>query len=142
MTATNNNNYLGQSQWLPNGDVTLLPGVGAMAVLPTNWPTTPVWFIGLVRESVTTQIHVGTNYLGSALPIAGGISSGLKYTNATSGDLLLKWDANNQVFVTYTSDGGTNWSPSEPYIGLAEGFILKSASNHTWVQTFSPCGGN
>ncbi len=133
------------SPWLPNGDVTLLPGTGALTVLPAG-QNTGVWFIGLVRESVTNQIHAGTNYLGSALPIAGGISSVLGYTNATSNDVLLKWNPTNRTYATYTNTGGTNWylngSRSEPYIGVAEGFILHSASNHTWVQTFSPCSGD
>jgi len=147
VTDTNNwylSDHLGSGnpQWLPNGDVALLPGMGVMAVLPTISQNVSGWFIGLVRESVTNQILMGTNYLGSALPIAGGISSDLKYTNATAGDTLIKWDPTNQVSVIYTNYGGTNWSPNEPYIGIAEGFILVSTNNHTWVQTFSPCPGN
>ncbi len=133
-------------QWSPNGDILLLPGRGAFLslvnVIPTNAPGTEVWFTGLVAEAVTNQILPGTNYLGSALPIAGGISSVLGFTNATSNDVLLKWDVTNQDFVTYTNLGGTNWSTNEPYIGLGEGFILHSASNHTWIQRFSPVVGD
>jgi hypothetical protein len=90
----------------------------------------------------------GTNFLGSALPVAGGISTVLGYTNATVGDWLQKWDPTNGIFITYTNNGGTNWyrsgTPNEPYIGLCEGFILFSdvATNRIWKQSFSPCGSN
>jgi hypothetical protein len=97
--------------------------------------------MGLVPTAITNQIQPGINYLGSALPIAGGISTDLRYTNATAGDTLQKWDSTNQVFITYTSTGGANWSPNEPYIGLCEGFILNSAANHVWIQKCSPCTG-
>jgi hypothetical protein len=99
-----------------------------------------IWFYGLVAEAVTNQIQPGTNYLGSALPIAGRISSDLGYTNATAGDLLIEWT--NQAFVTCTNNGGTNWLPYEPSFGLAEGFILVSRTNHTWIQRCNPCAGD
>ncbi len=140
------NTSTGDRYWHPNGDIALVPGASAFLNTPTGSSVQGVWFIGLVRESVTNQIHAGTNYLASALPIAGGISSRLGYTNATSNDVLLKWNPTNQTYATYTNNGGTNWyrngSRSEPYIGIAEGFILYSASNHAWVQTFSPCSGD
>ena len=82
------------------------------------------------------------NYLGSAIPRAGRISTDLLYTNASSNDTLQIWNVTNRAFATYTNRGGANWSPSEPYIGLAEGFILHSATNHTWIQTCSPCPGD
>ena len=100
------------------------------------------WYIGLVAEAVTNQILPGTNYLGSALPIAGGISSVLGYTNATPNDQLIQWNVTNQVFFTNTSLGGTNWYTNEPYINLAEGFILVSATNHTWIQRLPPFVGD
>jgi len=98
-----------------------------------------IWFAGLVRQAVTNQIAPGTNFLGSALPIAGRISTDLGYTNAEVGDLLLKWDTTNQVYINFTNNGGASWSPSEPYIGMGEGFVLHSATNHVWIQKFSPC---
>jgi outer membrane protein assembly factor BamB len=123
--------------WGPNGDILLLPGRGAFLNTPTNFQDTSVWFTGLVAEAVTNQILPGTNYLGSALPIAGGISSVLGYTNATTNDQLIQWDVANQVFVTNTSLGGTNWYTNEPYIHLAEGFILVSRYSNTWIQRLS-----
>ena len=134
----------GSAAWLPNGDVTMLPGMGVMAVLTTNWTTSSVWFIGLVREEVTNQIHMGSNYLGSALPIEGGISSALGFTNvSTNLDYLWKWNPTNQQWSeTYTNYGGAGWGTNEPIIGIAEGFVLFSSTNQTWVQTFSPCPGN
>ncbi len=128
-------------QWGPNGDILLLPGRGALINAATNLETF-VWYIGLVAEAVTNQILPGTNYVGSALPVAGGISSWLGYTNATTNDLLLKWDVTNQDFVTYTNLGGTNWSTNEPYIGLAEGFILVSRYSNTWIQRLPPFVGD
>jgi len=139
--VTNTSEGGGLNEWSPNGDMLLLPGASVFVTLSTNPPdSTSGWFIGLVAEAVTNQIQPGTNYLGSALPIAGRISTDLRYTNATAGDLLLLWS--NTVLVTFTNNGGTNWSPYEPSIGLAEGFILVSATNHTWIQRCSPCAGD
>ena len=85
--ATNTSEGGGDSEWSPNGDILLLPGASAFLTLSTNPPdSTSGWFIGLVAEAVTNQIQPGTNYLGSALPIAGRISSDLGYTNAANGD--------------------------------------------------------
>lgn len=140
--ATNTAVGNGSGVWSPNGDIPLVPGVSAILSLPTNSPGgMTLWFIGLVRDAVTNQIVPGTNFLGSALPTAGRISTELHYTNATAGDLLQTFNTNH-VFTTYTNNGGTNWSPYEPYIGLAQGFILFSATNHTWIQRFSPCGAD
>jgi hypothetical protein len=140
------NNGEGQRLFVPNGDISLLPGNGAILNMKAN-DGVPIWFFGLVRQLATNQIVPGTNFLGSALPIAGGISTVLGYTNATAGDWLRKWDPTNGVFITYTNNGGTNWyrggTRNEPYIGLDEGFVLWSGTNHSWVQKLStPCESN
>jgi hypothetical protein len=59
--------------WSPNGDIPLLPGNAAISDVGTNPVAQPVWFVGLIPEAVTNQIVPGTNFLGSALPMAGGI---------------------------------------------------------------------
>jgi hypothetical protein len=131
--------------WSPNGDIELLPGVGALLDDTNNLSgsTDPEFaFFGVVPQAITNLIQPGINYLGSALPRAGLISTDLGYTNATAGDTLEKWDVTNGMFITYTNMGGSSWSNTEPYIGLAEGFILNSRTNHTWIQTCSPCSGN
>ncbi|HEX3719931.1 MAG TPA: PQQ-binding-like beta-propeller repeat protein [Verrucomicrobiae bacterium] len=131
----------GNGTWNPNGDIILKPGVGATANFPSSQP---VWFIGLVRETITNNIPAGTNCLGSALPAAGRLKSDLNYTNASVGDQVWLWSTNSQSFVTYTNQAGIGWSTNgstttEPYIGLAEGFVMVSTNAHTWVQRFSPC---
>jgi outer membrane protein assembly factor BamB len=137
----------GDRAFLPSGDIPLLPGNGAILNMGSS-PSQLAWFAGIVPQAVTNQVVPGTNFLGSALPIAGGVSTVLGYTNAAVGDWLQKWDPTNGVFITYTNNGGTNWyrsgTPNEPYIGLAEGFILFSdeITNRTWIQTFSPCESN
>jgi hypothetical protein len=135
----------GSLSWDPAGDIEMLPGVGVILNDPN--PSSDdidgvLWFMGLVPTAVTNQIQPGINYLGSALPIAGGISTDLGYTNAAAGDTLEKWDPINQRFITYTNNGGASWSPNEPYIGLCEGFILNSATNQVWIQKCSPCTGD
>jgi hypothetical protein len=130
------NTSMGNGLWSPNGDIPMLPGTCSILSLPNNSGMT-LWYIGIVRQAATNQIVAGTNYVASALPIAGRISTDLHYTNATAGDVLQLYNSNG-VLTTYTCNGGSNWSPSEPYIGLAQGFILKSASNHAWTQTFTP----
>jgi hypothetical protein len=133
-----NTSFLAERSFIPNGDIPLLPGDGAILDMGLNGGQT-VWFAGLVPQVITNQIAPGTNFLGSALPIAGRISTDLGYTNAETGDLLLKWDSTNQVYISFTNNGGSSWSPSEPYIGLCEGFVLRSSTNHVWIQRFSPC---
>ena len=122
-----------ERSFIPNGDVNLTPGSSAILDMESN-SSQIIWFAGLVRQAVTNQIAPGTNFLGSALPIAGRISTDLGYTNAEVGDLLLKWDTTNQVYINFTNNGGASWSPSEPYIGMGEGFVLHSATNHVWIQ--------
>jgi len=66
------------------------------------------------------------------------------YTEIATGVCYLSNGSNGQYLdsVTCTNYGGTNWSPYEPSFGLAEGFILVSATYHTWIQRCNPCGGD
>jgi len=141
-----------------NGDGPLRPGASAL-VISTNTSPIPLAFVGLVRDGVyvagtnyavgtnyvTNYITSPTNYLASILPRAGGLSTVLSFP-ATHGDRVQLW-SNGTTLKTYTytnTGGGTNWtwSPSEPVLGMGQGFILTTTNvNNAWVQWEAPSYG-
>jgi hypothetical protein len=123
--------------WVPDGVVSINPSAG---VIVSNGSTSSTlqWVVGVVRPSVTNQIPAGKSYLASGLPESGGITSVLGLSGLSSGDMLSLWNNATSSFVTYTNTG-SGWTPSEPTVGLCEGFILNCAVAHTWTQSQSPC---
>ncbi len=121
--------------WQPDGIIPMSLGTGVMAYNPFSQFLQPV--VGLTRRIVTNQIPAGLSYLGSSLPIAGGVTSKLGLSNLTVGDTLSLWVSGTVTTYTYTNTG-SGWIPIEPNIGLCEGFILNCATSHVWVQTNYP----
>jgi hypothetical protein len=102
---------------------------------------------------LTNYITSGTNFLGSMLPLSGGLSTELKFP-ASHGDQVQLWvhltgTTNSLETFSYTNicegtNYGTNWSwcPSEPVLQLGQGFILTTTNtNNVWVQSSLPCYG-
>jgi hypothetical protein len=91
--------------------------------------------------SALYPLTLGTNYLGSLLPLSGAISSSLQYA-PNAGDVVHLWSAHGiQFFNSYTNTNSTagGWSPSQPGISVGEGFILDAAQTNVWVQDAYPC---
>jgi hypothetical protein len=119
--------------WQPNGDNTLLPGGSVFFVNPTNSITVP--FAGLIAPGVSSKvINIGTNFVSSMIPMAGGVKSVLGY-EPNNGDKVLLWTGAS--YSTYTYSGG--WSPSEPSVNLGEGFVIVATNTNLWTQSFSAC---
>jgi hypothetical protein len=119
------------SGWEPNGDITLVPGTGALLTnISTSSSSPSIFFAGVVRTNVTLQIPKGTNFLGSPLPIAGRLSTDLGFTGLSYGDTNVIWQGTN--FVTNVWQNG--WTPHEPVVGLGQGFIIISTNSHTWTE--------
>lgn len=72
----------------------------------------------------------------SIIPKQGSISS-LGYI-PVDGDSILKWNVGTQSFVAYDYLG-TSWVPSQPTIGLGEGFFVQPAVYRNWNQIINPC---
>jgi hypothetical protein len=135
---------------IANGDAPLRPGQPAI-IIATNAITIP--FIGLVRDGVevagmdyvTNPITSATNYLASILPLAGRLSADLGFP-ASHGDKVQLWTNGNtlETFTYANTCDGTNWAwcPSEPVLGLGQGFVLITGNtNNAWVQSVPPCYG-
>jgi outer membrane protein assembly factor BamB len=120
--------------WEPQGDIMLLPGAGVLLTNISIGSSSPsIFFAGIVRTNVTLQTPKGTNFLGSPLPIAGGVTTVLGFTNLSWGDTNITWNAVTSQFVT---NAWTNnaWHPNEPLISLGQGFIMISTNSHTWTE--------
>jgi hypothetical protein len=125
----------GSGNWTINSDIPMRPGDAALFFNPSG--TNAQTLIGLLRPVATNQIHAGINYLGSARPISGGITSVLGMPTLSSNDTVVTWSYSSGSFVTNTWKG-TDWVPSEPIIGLCQGFILNCSTSHLWIQTNFP----
>ncbi len=121
-------------QWLPNGDSTLLPGEAAFFINPSS-SSVSVPFGGLVLQGVSSnEIVAGTNYVSSIVPAAGRITSDLNYI-PHNGDAVQLWTGSS--FSSYTYSGG--WSPSEPVVGVGQGFVLVASQTNSWVTNLAVC---
>ena len=145
---TNDGNYWYLNGNL-NGDGPLRPGQSAQ-IVNNNTNSITVSFVGLVRDGVdmegtnfvTNYIAARTNYLASILPLAGHLSTDLNFP-ASHRDHVELWS--NGISLSFTNlPSGTNWawSPSEPILGVGQGFILITGNtNNAWVQFVAPCYG-
>ncbi len=128
------------SGWSPNGNATLNPGEGAIFINPsTNYLT--LGFVGQVQEgSLDIPLASGFSLVGSILPKTGGITSNLGY-NPHTADKVLKWNQGIGDYdqYTYFPTGPAHWGPSEPNIGMNEGFWFKLISTNNWHVDFDPC---
>ncbi len=125
---------LEQETWSPNGDATLLPGEAAFFINPSSSSFT-VPFAGLVLQGVSSNaIVAGTNYVSSIVPAAGRITSDLNYI-PHNGDAVQLWTGSS--FSSYTYSGG--WSPSEPVVGVGQGFVLVASQRTNWLENLAAC---
>ncbi len=133
---------LGAVQWNGGGNVTMLPGAGALMVNPTGSPFT-IWFNGLVREQQVFQIRpkgtnlYSTNYLSASIPIAGNITNITGYI-PHNGDVIKLLNVTNQSYTSHTFTSGS-WSNGDPELAVGQGFILITTNAYVWTNTFQQC---
>ena len=117
-------------------------------------------FIGSVLEGY--PVGINTNFYGSsggqylvvssmvpeALPLGTTGAAGTLQFPATDGDTIMFWDSAvmnewSSFQPSYSTDLGC-WAPSDPVIGVGQGFaVVPYASHPAWNQNFavsSPCG--
>ena len=125
----------------------LNPGQGAWLSIPANaflGTTQSVTTVGTVLQRPLANPNIpalgGYTLIGSQIPIAGGLTTTLGY-RAQTNEVVYTWPLGatsfgaNQVFTLSAKAGG--WSPSEPQIGVGQGFWLKSLPGSVWTTNFT-----
>jgi len=125
------------TSWAENGD-TPLGGYGAGFMLKNlSASDITVTFVGEVPQGAL-QNHWTTdvNLRGSQVPLAGGITSNLGFSNVLQ--VAQKWNDpgpgwNSQNQYLSVAEG---WESGEPQLGVGEALVIRGTT-HTWDRTFS-----
>jgi hypothetical protein len=113
--------------------MSLSPGEGFWVGVSED---TTVTLVGEVPQgTLVNPIAAGINLISSIVPQAGGLVTDLGYPVA-DGDTVYKWENGSYVISTYDA-GFDEWSPSEPSIGVGEGFWILTANAVEWTRDFS-----
>jgi len=122
--------------WDPDGATTLNLGGGAIFFNP-GAPFT-ITFVGEVKQGspVSNPVAAGLQIKSSQIPQAGSLSAlGL---NPTGPATVYQYTPAGDNFIINTFDPTLpGWDPSEPVLGIAEGFWIDSAAGETWNRNFS-----
>ncbi len=110
---------------------TLLPGVGAFVLNPTNKVLTVSIFGNAASTSVTNPVPAGLSSTASYTAVWGGLTSKLGLSLSPF-DNVYRWEKGR--FVVYTQLPGGGWYPTEPNIGLGEGFFINASQPTNWVE--------
>lgn len=122
--------------WDPDGTTTLNLGGGAIFFNP-GAPFT-VTFVGEVKQGspVSNPVAAGLQIKSSEVPQA-GLLSALGF-NPVGLNTVYQYAADGSSFIINSFDPSIpGWDPSEPTVGIAEGFWIDSASGETWNRNFS-----
>jgi outer membrane protein assembly factor BamB len=131
------NEYSGPFQsWLPNGDITLLPGEAEFFDISTNSPTITIPVAGLVPQGVMTNLILpGYNYVSSIIPATGRMQTDLGYV-PNERDIVGFVQNNATQFHEFLSNA---WFGGEPTLSPGQGFTLTTSFTNAWVQSFFAC---
>jgi hypothetical protein len=132
--------------WFPSL-VSWNPGQAAWVSVPTGafgGQTQNVTTVGTVLQGSLSNAFMnfpngGYVLVGSQIPLSGGISSTLGY-KPQAGEQLYAYDLGFKDYVisTWSSAKHPNvWFPSEPQIGIGQGFWLAAAAGSTWTTNFT-----
>lgn len=122
--------------WTPNGSATLNPGEGGLYKSPV---ATTLTFVGEVMQgSLTNTLPINAYAIRSSMvPQAGKVTTDLAFPGEP-GDILQVLGNGYSAYVF--DDVDLAWSPSEPTIGVGQGFLMKKAPTSTktqWVRNFT-----
>ena len=113
---------------LPGSSVLFSNGSGASFTFP---------FAGLIRPQQEFKVQAGTsNFLSAGIPVAGSVTNLTGYA-AQNGDVVELWRTNLQSYQSFTYNGSA-WSPSNPIVGIGEGFVLIPTNSSAWTNTWTP----
>lgn len=136
--------------WQQGGHETLNPGQGVFFYNAASGPITAT-FVGTVPQgSLTNQLAVGFNLVGSMVPVSGDLTTNNISTNfgpggAQAADILYIFDASAQSYETANQENlaQTAWRQGDPVItNVYEGFFYynsnyNSQGTENWVENFS-----
>jgi hypothetical protein len=135
--------YFTNVGWYPlsgdtNDSVLNLPlGESFLVWTPQPWTNT---FVGEVAQgNLVNPLPAYYSLKASMVPQAGLLQTDLVFP-AYAGDQVWKWGAAAFTPYTYNNVGGA-WVPSEPSLGVGQGFFLyrapdQATTNHWWVRNF------
>jgi acetoin utilization deacetylase AcuC-like enzyme len=86
------------------------------------------------QGTLSTPLVQGFNLVASQVPQAGALSGALGYT-AAEGDQVYQFNVATQQYASSTYELGA-WGPSDPAIGVGEGFFLSKGAAGTWTREF------
>jgi len=133
------------TNWSGSFTSSLNPGQAAWIAIPSGafgGTTQSVTTVGNVLQGSLVNPYLapagGYNFLSSMTPVAGGLQAALKYP-AAAGDGVYLWNGTTYNFSSYVKNKAgtaTNWSPSEPIVGVAQGFWLNTFAGQVWSNYF------
>jgi hypothetical protein len=124
------NSYNGAT-WSSPGD-TLNVGEGGFLFVPSGIDHTNVWVGEVKQGSLTNPVPAGFSLLGSMVPQSGLVKTDLGFPSVF-GTIVYTWAPGFSA----NSYNGATWSPSEPNIGVAQGFFSFQPSAQSWVRNFT-----
>ena len=115
----------------------LVPGEGFFYKNPTGATVTNT-FVGNVQQgTLTTSLGSGFNLVSSQVPQQGLITTDLGLPT-DSGTTVFTFSnaANSYSSFAFSSFLG-GWTPSEPTVGVGQGFFVKRSAPGNWSRVFS-----
>lgn len=115
---------------------TIRPGEAFWVYNPSLTELTLICSGEVLQGTLINPLESGYNLVGSIIPRSGTLSE-LAFP-AAPGDIVYLWDAANQRFRTAVFDDLINaWTPFEPRLETAQGFIVRKILPADWIQFFS-----
>jgi hypothetical protein len=115
--------------------LTLVPGEGFFFKNPSGTTYTNT-FVGNVKQgTLTTSLAAGFTLAASQVPQSGLVSTDLGLP-PVAGDTVFQYSNLANAYTSSTFVFGS-WSPTEPTIGVGEGFFVKKAAPASWTRNFS-----
>lgn len=117
--------------------MTLVPGEGFFYKNPGATTVTNT-FVGNVQQgTLTTSLGSGFSLVSSQVPQQGLVSTDLGLPNDSGTTVFTFSNAANgyQSFAFSSFLGG--WAPSEPTVGVGQGFFVKRSAVGNWTRAFS-----
>jgi hypothetical protein len=121
--------------WTGSGASTAVldPGTGFFIENKTGADLSLTFVGEVVQGTVSTSYPAGYSLLGSKIPQEGKVETDLKL-GAANGDVVYLLVSGQYVQSTRRA---TTWTPSEPTIGVGNGFFLNAKAAGTWTRTFN-----
>ena len=126
--------YLGGTTWTTPG-MTLVPGEAFFFKNPSGTAITNTFVGNVSQGTLVTPLPAGFSMASSQVPQAGLVATDLQLP-ANFLDAVYTFDSVTG-YTGYTYLGGTTWVPSEPTIGVGQGFFVKKQAAASWTRNFN-----